>query len=121
MTLTLDGLLEICGKATPGKWRQIEGLGIWAPSARGGETKILDVRGWGYLTGLGHGALGLPEDQAIAIQEANGELAALGPTVVSALLRVAKAADAIVANGMSGERFAKLEAAQAALHTALGE
>ena len=29
------------------------------------------MRGWGYLTGKGHGALALPEDDAIDIQRAN--------------------------------------------------
>lgn len=34
-------------------------------------VKILDIRGWGYLTGKGHGALGLSDEEAIEIQKAN--------------------------------------------------
>ena len=33
-----------------------------------GWTHIMDMRGWGFLTGKGHGALGLPEGEAITIQ-----------------------------------------------------
>jgi len=45
---------------------------IWMPSAKGGDTFVLDVRGWGYLTGRG-GALGLDEDEAAKIQDAFGD------------------------------------------------
>ena len=44
--------------------------------------KICDVRGWGYLTG--GGALGLPHDQALAIQEANARLIAAAPDLYTA-------------------------------------
>lgn len=40
----------------------------------GGPAKVFDVRGWGYLTGKGHGGLGLSEDEALAIQTANTTL-----------------------------------------------
>lgn len=64
----------------PGPWViDKHALAIWAPSEKGGETKIFDIRGWGYLTGLGHGALGLPHEEAKAIQTANGRLAAAAP------------------------------------------
>lgn len=46
------------------------GLHIWGDSLKGGRTHVLDVRGWGYLTGGGHGALGLSEDDGIAAQRA---------------------------------------------------
>lgn len=46
------------------------GLQIWGDSFKGGRTHVLDVRGWGYLTGGGHGALGLSEDDGIAAQRA---------------------------------------------------
>jgi hypothetical protein len=35
------------------------------------QARVADMRGWGYLTGKGHGALALPEDEAIDIQRAN--------------------------------------------------
>jgi hypothetical protein len=49
------------------------GLGIWCASLKGGETKIIDIRGWGYLTGQGHGALGLSGTEAMAIQKSIAE------------------------------------------------
>ena len=33
-----------------------------------GWNQVLDIRGWGYLTGRGSGALGLSEKEAIAEQ-----------------------------------------------------
>lgn len=42
---------------------------VWCNSAKGGKTVFANVRGWGYLTGQGSGALGLDEDAAIAEQE----------------------------------------------------
>lgn len=46
------------------------GLQIWGESQKGGDTHVLDVRGWGYLTGRGHGALGLSGADGIAAQRA---------------------------------------------------
>ncbi|MEZ0212490.1 MAG: hypothetical protein ACAH27_06000 [Xanthobacteraceae bacterium] len=42
---------------------------IVAPSAKGGTRKVIDMRGWGYLTGGGHGALGLDWETARAEQD----------------------------------------------------
>ena len=85
---------------TPGPWKVgYRALDIWAPSAKRGEAKIFDVRGWGYLTGKGDGALGLSEDQAIAIQTANANLAAAAPDLLAAYkaaLARAEAAEAEV-------------------------
>lgn len=67
-------------------WEHIHG-GIWCPSEKGGQTKFIDIRGWGYLTGGGHGALGLPSEEAAAIQDALGDyVAAANPKAVTALL-----------------------------------
>ena len=41
---------------------------IWGQSEKGGVTVIANIRGWGYLTGQGHGALGMNEATAIARQ-----------------------------------------------------
>jgi hypothetical protein len=49
---------------------------IWMPSAKGGDTFVLDIRGWGYLTGHGSGALGLPNNTAMALQDAFGQMVA---------------------------------------------
>lgn len=44
---------------------------IYATEVPKGPARVADMRGWGYLTGKGHGALALPEDEAIEIQRAN--------------------------------------------------
>lgn len=71
---------------TPGPWFvDAKALGIWCNSAKGGHTKIFDVRGWGYLTGQGHGALGLDAETATKIQHANAAVAAAAPDLLEAL------------------------------------
>ena len=45
--------------------------GQWIEDIRG--HRILDMRGWGYLTGKGSQALGLDEDEAAKIQDGIGE------------------------------------------------
>lgn len=55
--------------------------GPWLYSRRGGYVyaegdeggKVLDVRGWGFLTGSGYGALGLSEKEASELQNAMGQ------------------------------------------------
>lgn len=41
---------------------------IWGRSEKGGLTVIANIRGWGYLTGQGHGALGMNDATATARQ-----------------------------------------------------
>jgi hypothetical protein len=43
---------------------------IFGQSKKGGHAHVFDIRGWGYLTGKGGGALGLSEEQAIEAQKA---------------------------------------------------
>jgi len=71
---------------TPGPWSVgYHGSDIHCVNVKiGGTAKLFDVRGWGYLTGMGHGALGLPEDKAIEIQNANARLAASAPELLAA-------------------------------------
>ena len=57
---------------------------------------ICDIRGWGYLTGKGHGALGLDAETARAIQDANAHLIAAAPELLAALKHLA------------GDRYQKL-------------
>jgi len=93
MTLSKEQIEAIqarAEKALEGPWsRDVVGLGIWCPSRRGGETKIFDIRGWGYLTGHGHGALGLPSEEATAIQKANGDFVAHARIDIPALCQQA--------------------------------
>lgn len=53
----------------PTTWKHENGT-IWCPSAKGGDRPVLDMRGWGYLTGKGHGALGLDSETAAKEQDA---------------------------------------------------
>lgn len=70
---------------TPGPWT----VGFKSMDVTGltekGPMKVCDIRGWGHLTGKGHGALGLPENDAVAVQEANARLIAAAPDLLRAL------------------------------------
>lgn len=71
---------------TPGPWRKGYGaLHVFADNAKiGGDAMVCEIRGWGYLTGNGHGALGLPWDEAAAIQDANADLISASPDLYEA-------------------------------------
>ena len=45
--------------------------GIFILDANG--NKVIDIRGWGYLTGKGSGALGWGDEKAIEVQDAIGK------------------------------------------------
>lgn len=74
-------------KHTPGPWAVgYRGLDIVCVNEKiGGTAKLFDVRGWGYLTGHGHGALGLDAATAEKIQKANATLAAAAPDLLQHL------------------------------------
>lgn len=60
---------------------------IWAKSLKGGDTHIADIRGWGYLTGGGHGALGLSDDEGLEAQrQIAAFIAAANPATVLDLI-----------------------------------
>ena len=69
-------------KHTQGEWTQYEGMIVESKSE---SMKICDIRGWGRLTGSGHGGLGLSHDEAKAIQIANANLIAAAPDMLEAL------------------------------------
>lgn len=76
---------------------------IYGPSLKGGVARLADVRGWGYLTGGGHGALGLPGEKAREIQDALGRLIAAIPALVSALQEAREALGPFVEEGLRFE------------------
>jgi hypothetical protein len=60
---------------------------IWGDSLKGGDTHVAMVRGWGYLTGGGHGAIGLSEEDGLEAQfQVQRFIAAANPSTVLALL-----------------------------------
>ena len=81
-------------KYTEGPWDQEEGLKIFAQGKKG-VFNVADVRGWGYFTGKGHGALGLNEDEAVQIQTANAHLIAAAPEMLEALEAMLEATELI--------------------------
>ena len=85
------------------------GLQIWGKSQKGGDTHIIDIRGWGYLTGGGHGALGLSEADGIAAQKAVQAYAVAAWNAVPALIAERDALRAgleEIANGLPEVRAA---------------
>lgn len=69
----------------PGQWTCDNAGYIWADSLRGGRTHMIDVRGWGYLTGRGMGALDLSHEDARRIQDELGALLCAAPDLLEAL------------------------------------
>lgn len=71
---------------TPGPW-SIDKHTLWivARDTPKSQMHVADIRGWGYLTGKGHGALGLDVEEAKAIQDANARLIAAAPDMLEAL------------------------------------
>lgn len=97
----------------PGKWRHQNGY-IWSDSIPGGDTTPAMVRGWGYLTGGGHGALKMSDDDAIRIQGEVGSLIAAAP----ALLAIAQR---ILERGYVSESIEEERADHAALTAAIAQ
>lgn len=91
----LERLAREAKEAAPGEWKALRDE-IWYPSAKGGETKLLDIRGWGYFTGKGSGALGLPHDQAMKRQDdLAAYIAAMSPDQCLALIARVRELEAV--------------------------
>lgn len=92
----------MAGQHMPGPWQVgFHAMDVVAPSKKGGHAKVCDIRGWGYLTGKGHGALGLTEEEGYAIQQANAALIAAAPDLLEAAKEARQILDAIA--GMRGD------------------
>jgi hypothetical protein len=61
---------------TPFTFYQRLGKVVGVNAKIGGMNPVIDIRSWGYLTGGGHGALGLDPKVAAVEQDAFGELVA---------------------------------------------
>jgi hypothetical protein len=72
--ITSARVRELSAKATGGDWDG--GKDGWMVTAFDRQMTVCDIRGWGYLTGKGHAALGLSAEQAKAVQEHNAALIA---------------------------------------------
>lgn len=80
--LDLDAIEARAKAATPGPWEHEKNGGmIYAYEMK---MRVLDIRGWGYLTGWG--GLHMNEEAAIKVQEANGDFAAHAREDVPALI-----------------------------------
>jgi len=88
----LDAIRAREEKATLGPWHFDDfDPGVWQPDF---DMRIADMRGWGHLTGQGHGGLGLSEDDAIAAQIRNAEFIAYARQDIPALLDALEEAEA---------------------------
>jgi hypothetical protein len=97
-------ILDGCEGVQGGPWKLDEfACYVWAPSEKGGDFPLMDepgehgrvveLRGWGYYTGNGHGALGLDPDEAKRRQRLTGEhVAHCDPDTVRSLCTLALSA-----------------------------
>lgn len=69
----------------PGDWHYQSGW-VWGKSLKGGDNHVADIRGWGYLTGGGCGALGMSAEKAEVAQKAWGDLICAAVNALPALL-----------------------------------
>ena len=109
--------------AYPGEWSSQNGY-IWSDSLKGGQTTPCMVRGWGYLTGRGHGALGLSDNDALRIQAEVGSLIGAAPDLLEALQRMVAAYGdiTIILDGVEQpETDPEIIAARAAIAKATGQ
>lgn len=75
-------------KHTPGPWKYNPKSG-WITSdycCERGPMHIADIRGWGHLTGHGHGAHAMPWLDATIIQEANANIIISAPEMLALLI-----------------------------------
>lgn len=100
----------------PGEWTCDNAGYIWADSLKGGRTHMIDVRGWGYLTGCGMSELDLDRETAERLQNELGALLCAAPDLLAAL-------QSLVANLAEGDFISetRIDAARAAIARATGE
>lgn len=101
---------------TKGPWAV--GFRAYDVTAADGQMKVCDIRGWGHLTGKGSGALGLSDEEGIAIQTANAHQIAASGALYDALQEMW---DTSCTNATSTPSKAAFLKAHAALKMARGE
>jgi hypothetical protein len=92
-------LPDLLAKATPGPWTVMKPTN-WIMDSRG--MDLAHIRGWGFLTGLGHAHGGMDHKLAGQQMDANAALIALVPDLAATVIKQA-------------DRIAALEAEVAAL------
>ncbi len=96
---------------TPGPWTY-DHLSGWINAdqccARG-PMHVADIRGWGHLTGGGHGAHGMAREDAVKIQDANAKAITAVPDFMEAAAMMTAAEDS--GGDLWWKGFAKLKAA----------
>ena len=81
--LDLDAIEARAKAATPGPWTHEKSGGmVYAYEMK---MRVFDIRGWGYLTGVG--GLHMKEEAAIKVQEANGDFVVNAREDVPAMAR----------------------------------
>ncbi len=71
--LAQEGWLSVIRRAFPGPF-EYDDLGTHIADSLG--NTVIDMRGWGRLTGTGEGGLEMPEEEAAKIQDAFGHFLA---------------------------------------------
>jgi hypothetical protein len=108
MTASIETLKALAEKATQHTdgWEPTGHGRVWQRNRKiGGVTNLVDVRGWGYLTGKGHGALGLDETAAIEIQSTiENYIAAANPQAILELIERAEKAESLLSAAMKSQR-----------------
>lgn len=107
--LTTEELIALRDAATQASWEVLD-LTDWIMA---GGMHVAQVRGWGWLTGLGGDGPRLTGNEATLVQKANASLIALVPDLLDEVIRLrareaagVKLAEAVssIANFMPDER-----------------
>jgi hypothetical protein len=105
----------------PGEWTCDNAGYIWADSLKGGRTHMIDVRGWGYLTGRGSGALGLASADAERLMDDLGKLLCAAPDLLEAATLALEDLYIKADKDEEPDQWSSVKALRAAIAKATGE